>query len=218
MRQKRNLKIVFIMLLIMIPHQVKAYNMCSTEDTVKLNKIASNVLANYNYYEANGTVKFKITINNLTSNTYIYDAVKKQTYYSNGEITLDNYGPNQTVEYKIYSNISYCKGQYLNSIFVTLPPYNPYYKDKLCSGIEDYKLCQRWSNVNLTYDEFKKQINDYRNSNIEAEPNVEDTYKSIYEIILDFYIKYYYIILPLIIVVGGIILAVNKQKSSKDEF
>ena len=70
----------------------------------------------------------------------------------------------------------------------------------------------------MTYEEFKKQINDYRNSNIETEPNIEDTYKSIYEIILDFYIKYYYVILQLIIVVGGIVLAVNKQKSSKDEF
>lgn len=202
----------------MIPYQVKAYNICSTEDTVKLNKLASNVLANYSYYETDGVVKFKITINNLSSNTYIYDAVKKQTYYSTGEITLENYGPNQTVEYKIYSNIAYCKGQYLNSIFVTLPPYNPYYKDKLCSGIEDYKLCQKWSNVNLTYDEFKQQIYTYRNDNNEQKKNINDNYKSIYELILDFYIKYYYIILPLIIVVGGIILAVNKQKSSKDEF
>lgn len=218
MKQKKYLKLILMMLLIMVPYQVKAYNTCSTEDTVKLNKLASNVLANYSYYETNGTVKFKITINNLNSNIYIYDATKKQTYYSIGEITLDNYGPNQTVEYKVYSNIAYCKGQYLNSVFVTLPPYNPYYKDKLCSDIEDYKLCQRWSNVNLTYEEFKKQINDYRNGNIKKDKNVDNTYKSVYELILDFYINYYYIILPLIIVVGGIILAVNKQKNSKDDF
>lgn len=218
MRRKKYLKLIMVIFFAMIPYQVKAYNICSTEDTVKLNKLASNVLANYSYYETDGVVKFKITINNLSSNTYIYDAVKKQTYYSTGEITLENYGPNQTVEYKIYSNIAYCKGQYLNSIFVTLPPYNPYYKDKLCSGIEDYKLCQKWSNVNLTYDEFKQQIYTYRNDNNEQKKNINDNYKSIYELILDFYIKYYYIILPLIIVVGGIILAVNKQKSSKDEF
>lgn len=217
MKKMKYIKLIIVIMLMMIPYNVRAYNMCSREDTVKLNKLVSNVLTNYSYYETNNGLKFKITINNLNSNIYIYDATKKQTYYSTGEITLDNYGPNQTIEYKIYSNVPYCKGQYLNSVFVTLPPYNPYYKDKLCLGIEDFKLCQRWSNVNLTYDQFKKEINDYLNSN-KKEEIVNDEYKSIYEIILGIYIKYYYLILPAIIIIGGIVILINKQRNSKDEF
>lgn len=215
---KKILKLIVLILLIILPHKVNAYNFCTTDDTVKLNKFAANVLTNYSYYEVNGQVKFKITINNLNSNIYIYDVKKKQTYYSIGEITLDNYGPNQTVEYKIYSNLPYCKGQYLNSLYVTLPPYNRYYKDKLCEGLENYRLCQRWSNVDLTYDEFKKEMNDYLNSKNQNETINLNDYKSIYQIILDFYIKYYYIILPIIIIIGGIIIVLKKQKENNDEF
>lgn len=216
--KKRILKLFLLLVLIILPYKVSAYNECNNNDTVRLNKIANNILANYSYYEVNGNLKFKITINNLNSNVYIQDVRKKQTYYSTGEITLENYGPNQTIEYRIYSNLAYCKGYYLNSLYVTLPPYNPYHKDKLCEGIESYRLCQRWTNVSLTYDEFKKEINNYLNSNKKDNPIDLNDYKSIYQIILDFYIKYYYIILPIIIVVGGIIILVKRRNETIDDF
>lgn len=209
---------LFVLLLVVFPTSTYAYyNACNNTDTVKLNKLASNILTNYTYTETNEGIKFKVIINNLNSNLYIYDVNKKQTYYSTGEITLENYYQNQTLEYKVYSNLPYCKGYYINSIFVKLPSYNKYYKDELCAGIEDYKLCRKWINVNLSYDEFKKEIIAYKDSlNKKGDNKIENT-KSIYEVILDFYLDYYYIILPITILLGGTIIFLIKKKQEKED-
>lgn len=209
---------LLILFFVIFPTSSKAYyNACNNTDTVKLNKLASNILTNYTYTETASGIKFNIILNNLNSNLYIYDVNRKQTYYSTGEIVLGDYYQKQTVEYKIYSNLPYCKGYYINSIFVKLPSYNKYYKDELCKGIEDYKLCKKWTSINLEYDDFKREIKMYKDSlNKKANNKINDT-KSIYEVILDFYIKYYYIILPSIIVVGGLIMFVVKKKQEKDD-
>ena len=178
--------------------------------------MANNVLTNYIYYETNGTIKFKVTINNLSSYVYLRDMRKKQTYYTTGEITLDNYGPDQTIEYRLYSNLDYCKGNYINSFYVTLPPYNPYYKDSLCKGIENYKLCRKWYKMTLTYDEFKKEVTAYLYKSTEDKQKDLKDYKSIYEIVFDYYLKYYYIVLPAIIIVGLIVIIIKRRKEAKE--
>ncbi len=209
---------LFVLLLVVFPTSTYAYyNACNNTDTVKLNKLASNILTNYTYTETTNGIKFKIIINNLNSNLYIYDVNKKQTYYSTGEITLENYYQKQTVEYKVYSNLPYCKGYYINSIFVKLPSYNKYYKDELCVGIEDYKLCRKWINVNLSYDEFKKEIIDYKDRLNKKDDNKMENTKSIYEVILDFYLDYYYIILPITIILGVTIIFLVKKKQEKED-
>ena len=209
---------LFVFLLVIFPTSTKAYfNSCNNADTVKLNKLASNILTNYTYTETTNGIKFNIILNNLNSNLYIYDVNKKQTYYSTGEIVLGDYYKNQTIEYKIYSNLAYCKGYYINSIFVKLPSYNYYYKDQLCAGIEDYKLCKKWVNVNLSYEDFQKEVKSYKESLNKKEETKKNDDKSIYELILDFYIKYYYIILPIIIVVGGVFAIIIKKKKEKEE-
>ena len=88
---------------------------------------------------------------------------ERKEFSVKSEIILDNYGAGKSIEYKIYSNLNYCRGQYISSLYVTLPSYNPYYKDELCKGLENYTLCRRWAKVDLTYDEFKKQMKDYYN-------------------------------------------------------
>lgn len=209
---------LLILFFVIFPTSSKAYyNVCNNIDTVKLNKLASNILTNYTYTETNGGIKFNIILNNLNSNLYIYDVNKNQTYYSTGEIVLGDYYQKQTIEYKIYSNLPYCKGYYINSIFVKLPAYNQYYKDELCKDIEDYKLCKKWTSVSLNYDDFKKEIKLYKDSLIKKEENKKEKNKSVYEVILDFYIEYYYIILPLIIAIGGVVIVLVKRKQEKEE-
>ena len=58
---------ILILLLVIFPVSTKAYyNSCTNSDTSKLNKIASNVLYNYTYYNDNtGNLKFKIPSNSL---------------------------------------------------------------------------------------------------------------------------------------------------------
>lgn len=209
-----------ILLLLVFPVSTKAYyNSCSVSDTVKLNKVASNVLSNHMYYtDSNGNLKFKIIINNLHNYLYLYDPQKKQTYYSTGEIEISNYSPGVTLEFKLYSNLSYCKGVYINSLYVNLPQYNKYYNDKLCEGIEEYKLCKRWTKMSLSYEDFKKNVINYRNSLKKDNVSVSDKDKSFIEIILDFYFDYYFVILPPIVIVSGIIIYIIKRKEEKENF
>lgn len=211
---------LMILLLLIFPVSTKAYyNSCSVSDTVKLNKVASNVLSNYTYYiDSAGNLKFKIIVNNLHSYLYLYDTQTKQTYYSTGEISIMNYGPGANLKFELRSNLGYCKGVYVSSIYVTLPYYNKYYSDELCKGIENYKLCKRWTKVNLSYEEFKNEITKYRNSLKKPDAIVDDYNKSILEIILDFYFDYYYVILPPIVIIGGIVMYMVKRKKEKENF
>lgn len=211
---------ILILLLVIFPVSTKAYyNSCTNSDTSKLNKIASNVLYNYTYYTDNtGNLKFKIIVNNLHHYLYLYDPQKKQTYYSTGEVEILNYAPDRTIELKLHSNLATCKGVYINSLFITLPPYNKYYNDKLCEGIENYKLCRRWSKMTLNYEDFKKEVIKYKKS-LEIKDVQDDDYdKSIIEIILDFYFDYYFVILPPIVIVSGIVIYMIKRKQEKESF
>lgn len=214
---KNKIKNIFVLILLLIlPFKVNAYGFCKTEDSIRLHKLANNVLANYSYYEVNGNLRFKINIYNLNPDLYIYDSAKRKEITAKSEITIDNYGAGKSIEYKIYSNLNYCKGQYISSLYVTLPSYNPYYKDELCKGLETYTLCRRWAKVDLTYDQFKKQMNDY--IDYLKQKNKPNNSNNIFQMILDFYIKYYYIILPVIIVIGGAILLIIKYREEKEEF
>lgn len=211
---------ILILILFVFPIPTKAYyNSCNNSDTAKLNKVASNVLTNYTYYTDNaGNLKFKIIVNNLHPYLYLYDPQKKQTYYSKGEIEILNYAPDRTIELKLYSNLDNCKGVLIHSLYVTLPPYNKYYNDQLCEGIENYKLCRRWSRMSLSYEDFKKEVIKYKKSLEVKDVQADDYDKSIVEIILDFYFDYYFVILPPIVIISGIIIYMIKRKQEKENF
>src|SRR5574344_531645 len=43
--------------------------------------------------------------------------------------------------------------------------YYKYYKDTLCLGMEQYSICSRWSNINISYSEFTSMIATYKSGN-----------------------------------------------------
>ena len=150
---------------------------------------------------------------------YFYDVKNKKYYYysntNNGEITIKNYiGDGSTGNYKFYSARNECYGISLGSKYYTLPKYNKYYGNKLCEGIQDYSLCQKWAVVNYTYDEFEELIYKYKNKESKKEITQQDTIyeKDFLSKLVDFYINYYYYLLIGIIVVFGIVIIINKRK------
>ena len=69
-------KIMFlmcVMLLVVIPHQVKGADSCSTTLASRYQRIASNVNITTSYQENNGGVSFQVIITNLTPDIVIYD-------------------------------------------------------------------------------------------------------------------------------------------------
>lgn len=205
--RKYYLGIVFLIVLFAVPLHAHA---CSYTEKVRLKKLASNVNFSYRYTEVEDTVSFQITVSNLTSDIYMVDTSTGQAYYSNNEdFVISGYHSGQQVKFSFYAKDSNClEGTILNN-YVTLPTYNIYYKEAICNGVEDYKLCQKWLKHNMSYSEFYDGVYQYRNKVTEKEKELEKQKEKQtinYEKIIDIWSKYYVFILGAIIIIGGIIL------------
>ena len=188
---------------------------CNYQEIVRLKKIASNVNVSYVYSENNG-IKFHITLVNLNKDIYFVDSTtRKKHLYINNEITISNYNDGEKVTYTFYSNDINCTEKPLYTISISLPAYNEFYKDKVCEGAESYNLCQKWSNHNYDYDTFVKKVQNYKLQNIEKEKEpVEEPVvtNSLFQIILQYLVDYYYIFLMLLIIGSVIgIRVIDKQ-------
>lgn len=195
-------------LIVLLPISTKA---CSSSDMSVLSKMYSNVEISYLFNES--TEKFEIKISNLNKNLYIYSFLNQNYIYpSSGEEIFSSVNPGSNYRFHFYGNYNSCSKSSIASKYITLPSYNKYYKDPLCKGFENYKVCQKWAKVNYTYDEFKKEIDSYKNS----EPNKqkeEEEVLGFYDHLALFYKKYYYIILPLVITVLSVLIYMQYKKN-----
>ncbi len=213
-------KILIFSLLMFIPNMVKAD--CDYNEKSRLQSLASNLNFSYDYKEiADGKfnkVSFDIIINNLQPELYIDDVTNGVTHYYNNknEITINNYSAGSTIEFEIRARLGNCKNQYLITHYVTLPPYNKYYKDLICNGVTSYKLCDRWSKITLSYDDFVERVTEYKKElrQTHEDPIIEDENEFI-EKIISFLSKYS------IYLFGGIIIVCSSlifYLSRKDDF
>lgn len=210
----RRLPILLGLFILLLPFQTKAI-ICSNEDKVKYQTLASNITTSYTYTEENGRISFQITLSNIPEGFIIKDTKNNKTYnYQGNEITIYNLRSNTSYRFDVYTNDIYCNNELLYSHYVTTPPYNPFYQDEVCIGMEDNALCQKFTNMTLSYNEFKEKVNSLKNK--EEKPNEEkkeENIKGIYDYILEFYLDYYYIVLP-IFIIGGIIIIYRYNKKS----
>ena len=204
-------KIIFFIFLFLVPFKISAYY-CDYAYYNELQKKASNVNILKEYEVFGDTAVFKITIYNLSEGQYVVDEINGKTYYYEGQDSIELAVVNPGMyKFLVYSSDNYCDENSLNTLFAEIPTYNKFYKDELCIGIENYKYCQRWFSGTISYDDFKKAVNEYRESLKKPETGVSDEYKSIFTYLLEFYVAYWFVILP-VIIVGGIILIFVKRK------
>lgn len=205
-----------LLLILFIPFETKALY-CSNAELANLKKIAANISYSYDYVETNNEVKFSITLTNLNKDFYIIDKSNNKRYNKTPEVTINNYKSGQVVRYQVNSNTENCQEEILYTLVITLPTYNPFYKDRLCQSIPNYKLCQKWSSHGLNYERFQKNVQSYldslkNNPNNNYEEEIIDL--DLGTIILNFVLKYYYIPLLMIIIGSSIgIYFVNKRSN-----
>lgn len=215
--------LVFIAILFLNPLIINAE--CTYSEKVRLQKIAGNINFSYDFEEkiADGKVngiEFFITIANIHPDVYIKDTLKNVNYYYNANspiIRNGDYISGIATVFKVYSNVENCKNELIYTKYVNLPYYNRYYADDACKGIENYELCQRWQSTTLTYSQFIKKVNEYKESIIKK-PNPDETDKDDngfdFELIYQFISKYYFVILVSVIVVClSAIFYLNKKDS-----
>lgn len=210
----RRIIVIFILLLLVPITKVEGAR-CSYSEIARLKKIASNVNVSYDYTESDSSVTFQITLNNLNEDIYFVDQSNYRQYkYSTDELTLSNYQSGQTIRYVFYATDPNCDDEPLYTARVVLPVYNQYYNDPVCNDVRDYSLCQKWSSHNLSYDEFVKKVNDYKNSLIvpeqPEEPPVADEV-TITQLIVNFLLDYYIYIIAMLSLALIVFFTIRKK-------
>ena len=210
-------KVICILLLMFIPSNIVNAK-CLYSDIANLKKMAANVNYVYEYKVSNNDAIFSITLTNLVKDFYFVDANKNVTYKNKtGELTLKNYNSGDTIIYNFYPNDSDCLDTPLYTLRIVLPKYNSFYTESVCTGAEEYSLCQKWSSHNLDIITFRNKVEQYKYSKLQADEKdeSEETDKdSLFHYIIIFLVNYYYIILLL----GGGTIAIiayvrNKRNS-----
>lgn len=195
----------FVLLFIIITFPVKVMGYCTTEEKMRYSTLSANITTSYEYVESNDSVSFNITIHNVHRDLVILD---KQTglRYSSKQNDLNNFiirnlkdGTNYIFE--VYADNMDCSHVLYNTLYVSLPKYNKYYKDPVCNGASDYLYCQKWVETgSLTYDGFVTLVNDYKKGEQSEEiVSTEEENSWIYAI-MDFWAKYY------LLISGGVLL------------
>lgn len=196
--KKRNILPILLFIVLLLPSSVSA--LCSNTEKVRLASLAQNVSITYTPVETEAGVTFNITFTNLQPDFYIKDVrYQYMHYYIKNEMTLHGYSPNTNYRFDIYGTGD-CNTR-LYSHYITTPGYNPYYKDKVC---EDFSgsICQKWVNINYDYDTFILEVNKLKaNQKEDVKSNNDEKIMGIYDYLIEFFVNYYFIILPVIIVV-----------------
>lgn len=216
--------ILFLLLIIIIPIN-KIYADCIKEEE-NIERFKREFKVTYEFVkEASEYGGYILTIYNPDRHNYKYKMYKdkdtvcneeneyytKCYYYMPGEYIVD-----------ILSTSNTCK-EILTKIYFKLP-YNIYSKDPVCSGIEDFVLCDPTYDKEIDYETFLSRVEVYKQSiqqqdeDLNIEP-IDEIRVSLKDKIMDFIIKNIFIIVTIIIaIILLIILIVSMIKNYKEKW
>jgi hypothetical protein len=218
-------KIWLFILLLVLPISVFARSTTKCDYTLlsKLKKYASNVNIIYDYKIVDNEAYFNVTINNIVPDIYIIDEITGSNYSydntNNGELVIPNVSGVKKLKYKIMSHNSECSDELLLTQYIKLPVYNKYSNDPLCDGMEGYKLCYTFLDTEITYEEFKKKIEEFKKEKSSEKEEVKEIVKSKsdWDKFLDFMIKYgIYTVGALAIIIT--ILSIRRSRKNQFDF
>jgi len=206
---KKKILLCSMFLLFILP--VKA-DTCSVTDKMKFKKMAGFIETTYYPYDEGNEVRFSLIINNVDDFTYYTNKQLTATTGEYGELRFSGLIPGESYTFYFYANSGNCLGTEIYNKTIVLPNYNKFYNDPVCNGKDEFYLCNKWKEHNLSYDEFVKQVNEYKpveKQNIEIN---EENVKSFWDILIEIYLKYYFVILiPIIIILISLIIYLRKK-------
>ena len=197
------------------------YKGCDYSSVAKMKELVKNINISYDYRIVNNEAVFDITVNNLTNEIYFYDEYNKKNYYYSdtvlGEITISGYKI-KSGSYKFYSNNADCIGIVLGTKYYNLPEYNRFFGSELCKKNSNYSLCQKWTPVNYSQQEFEDLIDIYnqKEETKENEKIIVEYEKSFIDRVVEFYIDYYYYLYGVLILASLIIIYIYNRKNRFD--
>lgn len=211
-------KIIFstLMLIILIPISIDAYE-CSNADRDRLQILANNVSVTL---EEQGNGTFNATFSGLSNELKIYSTTNYLNYYNTlpttiGETTIKNLKYGKIYQFRL-SGYTKCYSNTIKNITVNIPNKNPYYGDEICNNAKDYSLCQKWADVNITYDEFTKKVNEYIENN-KTNGNNTINQKNKKNNFFEFYEKYYWPTFIGMICILGLLIFLWLKENKKNK-
>ncbi len=168
--------IYFILFVLLIPIRIYA-DTCSDEDMQLYKQMAENVRISYKIKEnivSNATYDqnnmFSITMTNIPKELKIFESKISYMFENTGNeefttITQENFTGGTNLRFVFYTtDKTNCPMQKIKIKNLQLPVYNAFYEDELCSGIEQFKYCNKTIENRITYEGFKKNVLKYRES------------------------------------------------------
>lgn len=217
---KRIYRLIIIMVLFFSIPSIKAN--CTNEEIATLKKEANKIKIEYEHIEDVGITEsiYNLEVKSITNKFYvILDDIDKK-YSSENSDNLININSVTSGKHviKIYS--SEC-GNLMNTISFRLSKINSYYYDPLCIGVdgEDFELCNKYYDYDVTYDDFKQRVERYRYINKigDDDSNKNNNDKdNIFNIIYNYIINnkmYFFIGMGVLV---GLILLIILIKSKKN--
>lgn len=220
-------KMLFLSIIILFPLTIVNAD-CTKEEVSLLQKDANKIKVTYKHLgkmeTENGEISynnFDLTFKNLNPNMYIKLEEYNIEYHqeeSAGNITLRII----TGKYKFTVRAENCS-EIIDEINVNIPRYNIYSMDPLCEGIngDDFALCGKYYDYNVTYDSFKQRVEHYRkihkiDEKVSDTPKENITFNTIINKLVD-YIKLHYIylvvgLLTIILIILIVIIIRKKRK------
>lgn len=223
----KKIKYILFTISILILSTLSVNAECTKEELNTLKQEANKIKVTYKHL---GAIKdgenivynrFRITIRNVNDDLKVYiPAYEAELKKENDVIEYELGTGNWSLD--IYSDK--CE-EMIRSISFRLPTFNEYSLDPLCKGIDgdDFKLCGKYLEYQVSYDTFKKKVEEYRNThnikeNAEDKTTKEDniTIKKILNELLKYVIDYQiYIIVVLGIILLILIVLIIIQKKKK---
>lgn len=182
----------YLIVMLILPFMSVDALYCKNADIALQKTVASNISYIYDYMEIDSNVTFNIKLYNLTQNMYIVD--NNDVVYSDfdSELSFDGYRSGNSASFKIYMQGGECDGTYLTTILIQLPVYNKFYSNAVCDDVPNYYLCNKWGSVGMDESSFIAKVNEYKLS-LENDSLEDYGELSIWEILIEYVSKYYYI-------------------------
>lgn len=212
---------IFLVCLFVFPLVANAAT-CNSTNMSNISSLANNVNIVYEVDTSKKTPVFTITLSNLTADMIVFDRNAAKTYkgFANtgSELSIKT---NTSGSYSFIIYSKQCKEQVATKS-VSLPTYNVFYGDKLCDGLDTCDVCQKWYGSNKDRKTFEQGIQECKRKNnivVEEEEKPVTQNKAWYESLADIFLKFWWAIIILMIVVIGIYYAIRaKQKKNEYNF
>ena len=187
---------------------------CSIDELSRLKNTATNIQFVYYPYEDNGNTKFNLIISNSKDFTFYnnFIQVDSNMYGENGEIRINGLNPGENYTFYFYSTSDNCFGNEVYRKTISLPKTNPYFNDPVCSGKEEFDLCSKWKEIAMSYDEFVEKVNSYQKQEKTEEKIEVIQEETLLDMLIEIYLKYYWLILGSIVVIGVTIIIILRRK------